>query len=65
MSEYHRRAEAKCRHAMLLEASGREAEAVAVFEDVLRGAEAADPDTVKANREWIERAYDRIRAHRS
>lgn len=48
--------EIKCRHALLLQALGREVEATAQFEEILRAAKLGSRHSRMLNREWIEKA---------
>ncbi len=56
VSTYYAGPEAKCRHALLLQAMGRAGEARQLYGEVLRGAKHAPPHVRKRHRDWIDLA---------
>lgn len=50
LSQYYNGAEAKCRYGLLLKCQGKTAEAVQVFEELIR----ASKHSNRLNKEWID-----------
>lgn len=61
VTAYFAGAEARCRYATLLENEGRDEEALALFRDVLLGADVAPRHYRKAQKTWIDRASQGVR----